>query len=152
MILIFAMPQPAVSKPEENPAEGKCYSETFCLNAQGYMIKININKTIITVQPQRYEGQCVAWVKKRTGFNHPVGIARNILNVARQNNIPTGDTPQVGAILVLDTPNYAGHAAVVESIGPTYIVISESNFLAPSVYSERQIEIDDDEIMGYAYV
>ena len=93
----------------------------------------------------------MTWVKKRTGFNYPVGIARNTLSVARQNNIPTGLEPRVGAIVVIYSPNYAGHSAVVERVYINKIVISESNFLAPNVYSERELDINDGEILGYVY-
>lgn len=112
----------------------------------GYLYKVNPIKT--KIQPNKYEGQCVAWVKKRTGFPYNVGIAKNILDIAEQNNIPVNLTPKIGAIVMIDTPNYAGHIAVVEMIAGDKIRISESNYIASNMYSERFISTN---IIGYIH-
>lgn len=89
-------------------------------------------------------GQCTAYVfQRRYDIGRPInngwGDAKNWRTAAEREGFRVNATPKVGAILVSEEGMY-GHVALVEAVKPTHILVSEMNWIAPYVVSQRAIE------------
>jgi surface antigen len=82
---------------------------------------------------------CVSFAKQLTGYMDSVGAARNWPLNAK---IPT-----VGGVVVLNESK-AGHVAVIEAVAGSTLTVAESNYI-PCQKSQRTIEINDSQIIGY---
>ncbi len=81
----------------------------------------------------------VAWRSAQNGLEVPgLGNGGAWASNAWKHNLPTGKTPKRGAFAVFTTGGY-GHVAYVEDIKGGEVLISEYNFVADGVYSERWI-------------
>lgn len=84
-----------------------------------------------------YTNNCVAWSKKQTGINRPLGPgARNAIQ---------GTEPRVGAI---GSTKGTAHAVVVVAISGNMITFNESNYRR-NVITRRTLSID--QFIGFVY-
>ncbi|CAN5618897.1 cell wall hydrolase P40 [soil metagenome] len=89
----------------------------------------------------------VAWKSATMGFELDLdGPNRRSLgdggawgaNASKYRELSTGDTPKVGSFAVFNIGGF-GHVAYVEKVVGNEILVSEYNFVADGVYSERWI-------------
>ena len=93
-------------------------------------------------------GTCVPYVRERTGIKM-YGSAKTFLDRAEDAGYTTSTEPLVGSIIVLSEGN--GHVAVVEEIVGDEILISEQNYYGLYIVSNRLIDKNYEEILGYIY-
>ncbi|UEX89743.1 COG3942 and LysM peptidoglycan-binding domain-containing protein [Staphylococcus ratti] len=89
-------------------------------------------------------GQCTAYAfQRRYDIGKPInngwGDAKNWRTAAEREGFRVNAMPEVGAVLVSEEGMY-GHVALVEAVKPTHILVSEMNWIAPYVVSQRVIE------------
>lgn len=78
------------------------------------------------------------------------GNAGTWLSGARAAGFSTGDTPQVGAIIVTSESS-AGHVGIVTALNGNEITITEMNYHGFGVISSRTISTSYSAIKGYIY-
>lgn len=78
------------------------------------------------------------------------GNAGTWLSGARAAGFATGDTPQVGAIIVT-SESAAGHVGIVSAVNGDQITITEMNYHGFGVISSRTIPTSYGAIKGYIY-
>jgi len=78
------------------------------------------------------------------------GNAGTWLSGARAAGFATGDTPQVGAIIVT-SESAAGHVGIVSAVNGDQITITEMNYHGFGVISSRTISTSYGAIKGYIY-
>jgi len=95
-------------------------------------------------------GYCTYYVAQK----RPIpwrGNAITWLSGARAFGFATGETPQVGAIVVTTEGGATGHVAMVDAVAGDQMTISEMNFRGFGVISSRTIPISYSRIIGYIY-
>lgn len=95
-------------------------------------------------------GYCTYYVSGRR-FIPWSGNAITWLRGAQSYGFATGDTPQVGAIIVTSEGGRAGHVGMVDAVNGDEITITEMNFKGYGVVSSRTISASYGSIMGYIY-
>ena len=95
-------------------------------------------------------GYCTYYVAQRR-FIPWSGNAIAWLSGAQSFGYATGDTPQVGAIVVTNEGGKAGHVAYVDAVNGDQITISEMNYNGFGVVSSRTISASYGRILGYIY-
>lgn len=95
-------------------------------------------------------GYCTYYVSTRRNVTWS-GNAIAWLGNARAQGVPTGNTPQVGAIMVTSEGGYTGHVAYVEAVDGNNVTISEMNYKGWGVISSRTISASSGVIRGYIY-
>ncbi len=95
-------------------------------------------------------GYCTWYVAERRNIPW-FGNAGTWLTGARNAGFATGDTPQVGAIMVTSEGS-VGHAAIVDAVNADgTITVSEMNYRGFGVISSRTISTSYGAIKGYIY-
>lgn len=79
------------------------------------------------------------------------GNAGTWLYNARAKGYKTGKTPSVGAIIVTTDSPYYGHVALVESVSPGSVTVSEMNYRGWGKVDRRVIPTASRSIKGYVY-
>lgn len=95
-------------------------------------------------------GYCTYYVAGRR-FIPWSGNAITWLTGARNFGYATGNTPQVGAIVVTNEGGSAGHVAYIDAVDGDQITISEMNYRGFGVISSRTISASYGRILGYIY-
>lgn len=95
-------------------------------------------------------GYCTYYVAQRRSIPWS-GNAITWLSGAQKYGFATGNTPQVGAIVVTREGGSAGHVAYIDAVNGDQITISEMNFRGFGVISSRTISTSYGAIMGYIY-
>lgn len=79
----------------------------------------------------------VAWVSDQHGLSVPgLGNGGSWAANAWKHNLPTGNVPKTGAFAVFSSGGF-GHVAYVEAVSGGEVLISEYNYVADGIYSER---------------
>lgn len=87
--------------------------------------------------PVRYNSaSCVLYAKQLTGYNKPVGLAKNWPVNSQQ--------PSLGAVVIF---KYV-HVAVITDIASDSFIITEANYIHNKI-STRSLPFDDPSIRGY---
>lgn len=95
-------------------------------------------------------GQCTYYVALRRYIPWS-GDAKYWLRNAKAFGYKTGNTPEVGSIVVTtENPRY-GHVAYVEAVSDGKITISEMNFVGLGIKSVRVLSTSSPVIRGYIY-
>ena len=89
---------------------------------------------VSTRRPIYWSGNAIAWLAN-----------------ARAAGFATGDTPQVGAILVTTEGGWTGHVAMVDAVNGDEITISEMNYVGWGRISSRTVSASYGAIRGYIY-
>lgn len=96
-------------------------------------------------------GYCTYYVSEKR-FVPWSGNAGTWLSGALKFGYATGDTPQVGAIVVTSEGGFAGHVALVDAVNSDgTITISEMNYAGFGRTSSRTISTSYGPIKGYIY-
>lgn len=95
-------------------------------------------------------GYCTYYVSQQR-FIPWSGNAISWLSGARSYGYATGDSPQIGAIIVTSEGGWTGHVGIVNAVSDGMITISEMNFEGFGVVSSRTISADFNRILGYIY-
>jgi len=95
-------------------------------------------------------GYCTYYVSQQR-FIPWSGNAIAWLSGAQSYGYATGNTPQVGAIVVTSEGGWTGHVGMVTGVGDGTITITEMNFAGFGVVSTRTIAADYSRILGYIY-
>lgn len=101
-----------------------------------------------------YWGNCTWYVAKYKSVNW-WGNANQWLRNAQAKGHPTGNTPTLGSIVVLNgrwyNPRY-GHVAIVMDIKSDHLIVSDMNYRRLGEVTTRKIPKNDRAIMWYIYV
>jgi len=95
-------------------------------------------------------GYCTYYVSQRRMIPWS-GNAIAWLSGARSFGFATGNTPQVGAIVVTSEGGKAGHVGMIDAVIGDQITITEMNYRGFGVISSRTISSSYGAIMGYIY-
>ena len=95
-------------------------------------------------------GYCTYYVSQRRPI-YWSGNAITWLSHAQAAGFATGDTPQVGAIIVTSEGGYTGHVGMVDNVSGDQITITEMNYNGWGVISSRTISASYGAIRGYIY-
>lgn len=95
-------------------------------------------------------GYCTYYVSQRRMIPWS-GNAIAWLSGARSYGFPTGDTPQVGAIIVTSEGGKTGHVGMIDDVQGDQITITEMNYRGFGIISTRTISASYSAIMGYIY-
>lgn len=96
-------------------------------------------------------GYCTWWVKqRRSDIPNQWGNANAWLRGAQRSGYATGDTPQVGAIVVTGESRL-GHVGYIEAVEGNEIIVSDMNVLGWNKVSQRRMNADATVIRGYIY-
>ncbi|AKM82570.1 TPA: hypothetical protein DD449_01480 [Candidatus Berkelbacteria bacterium] len=95
-------------------------------------------------------GYCTYYVSSRR-FIPWSGNAITWLSGARNSGFATGNTPQVGAIMVTSEGGSAGHVAMVDGVNGDEITLNEMNYKGFGILSQRTISASNGRILGYIY-
>lgn len=82
---------------------------------------------------------CVSFVKAVTGYNKPVGMAKNFPINSKWASI--------GSVVVTNE-SPSGHVAIVIGIEGNYLILNEANWLTCQ-RGKRKLPIDDPSILGF---
>jgi surface antigen len=96
-------------------------------------------------------GYCTYYVATRRAVPSNMGNAKNWLYSASQNDMKTGSSPAVGAIVVTTESKWWGHVAYVEDVSDGYITISEMNYNGWGVTNRRTLPANGGVVRGYIY-
>lgn len=85
---------------------------------------------------------CVSFAKSRTGYNKPVGNAKNW---------PVNALfPTLGSVVVINTGRYEpGHVAIIIGFEGNDMILEEANYVNCKYTSGRRLKIDDPSIIGF---
>lgn len=95
-------------------------------------------------------GYCTYYAAQRR-FVPWSGNAITWLSGAQSFGFATGNTPQVGAIIVTSEGGKTGHVGIVDGVQGDQITITEMNYRGFGVISSRTISAGYGPIMGYIY-
>ncbi|MCL5406960.1 MAG: CHAP domain-containing protein [Patescibacteria group bacterium] len=95
-------------------------------------------------------GYCTYYVSQRRMIPWS-GNAIAWLSGARSFGYATGNTPQVGAIVVTSEGGKTGHVAMVDGVSGDQITLTEMNYRGFGVISSRTISASYGAILGYIY-
>ncbi|MBI4185588.1 CHAP domain-containing protein [Candidatus Berkelbacteria bacterium] len=96
-------------------------------------------------------GYCTWWAKsKRLDLPNQLGNARNWLGNAQRLGLPTGPTPQAGAVVVTSESSL-GHVGYVEAVEGDEIIVSDMNMIGWGKISKRRMSAHALVIRGYIY-
>lgn len=110
-----------------------------------------VDTTAVDQSAHRFPyGYCTYYVSQRR-FIPWSGNAISWLRGAQSYGFATGNTPQVGAIVVTAEGRYTGHVGMVDAVNGDEITITEMNFKGYGVVSSRTISAGYGSIMGYIY-
>lgn len=115
---------------------------------------INVKTTIVSTQSTGNHffpyGYCTYYVSERRDIPWS-GNAISWLSGARSFGFQTGNTPQVGAIIVTSEGGATGHVGMVDGVNGDQIMITEMNYRGFGVISQRTISASYGAILGYIY-
>lgn len=83
------------------------------------------------------------------------GNAKAWLKNAQAQGVPTGSTPQAGAIAVYAGPGthpVYGHVSIVRKVEAEHIVVTDMNYRRYNEVTTRRERRDHPAIIGYIYV
>lgn len=96
-------------------------------------------------------GQCTWYVlSRRTDLPSQMGNGGQYLASARRYGIPTGSIARVGAVIVTSESGW-GHVGIVTGVSGSNVTVTEMNYVAPFVVSQRTISAYSGVIRGYVY-